>query len=310
MNVTPPARAPRLGFLPVLALLLVAQLGPAGVIDTAQAQVPPPPVRYVILVSFDGLRADALRSVWPAALRQQGAASWTAQTVLPSVTIPAHVSMITGVDPEVHGIRFNEWTPDLGRLTLPSIFTRVRGAGGGVVVLVAKPKLRFLVPEEMPAEWLPYPRYRQAAVLAAAAERFRDIRPALLFAHVADPDDAGHLSGWMSPRYLSVVQEIPGVLERLLDQVRGAGAWEETLVIVTADHGGHGRLHGTSRPDDVTIPWVALGGAARGGVMLEDSIRVYDTAPTVLWALGIPIPGGWQGRPVRAALEAAVPVRR
>ena len=267
------------------------------------------PTRHVVIFSFDGARADALQSVWPAALRQQGAVSWSARTVLPSTTLPAHTSMVTGVGTEVHEVRFNNWNPTMDPLTLPTIFTRVRAAGRKVVILVTKPKLRFLAPPDMPVEWLPFPRYRQAAVVTAAAQRFRELRPALLFVHIADPDDAGHRSAWMSAPYMAVVQEIPTLVDRFLAQVRAAGAWEETLVIVTADHGGHGILHGTSRPEDVTIPWIALGGAARAGVVLQQPIMIYDTAATALFALGLPVPERWQGRPVVEALNG-VPAGR
>ncbi len=290
------------------AVLRVALLGAALLLVAAPPGLSQPPARHVIIVSFDGLRADALQSVWPARLRQQGAASWSARTVLPSSTLPAHTSMVTGVGPEVHGVRFNDWQPDQDRLSRTTIFTRVRAAGGRVAVLVTKQKLLFLVPPDVPAEWLLFPRYRQGAVIAEAAQRFREQRPALLFVHVADPDDAGHRSGWMSPPYLAVVAQIPGLVEGLLAQVHRAGRLAQTLLIVTADHGGHGRTHGTDRPEDITIPWVALGGLARAGVTLQGPIATYDTAVTTLYALGISLPA-WQGRPVREALDA-VPAGR
>ncbi len=279
----------------LLLLLLVLQAAP----------VPARQARAVVVLSFDGVRADALQGAWPEVLRGQAAASWSARTVLPSLTLPAHVSMVSGVGPEVHGVRFNDWTPEMGRLTLPTIFTRVRGAGGGVVVLLAKPKLRFLVPADLPAEWLAFPRHRQAAVLDVAAQRFRQERPALLFVHVADPDDAGHRHGWMSAPYLAVVREIPALVERFLAQVRAAGAWEQTLLLLTSDHGGHGVVHGSGRPEDVTIPWIAMGGLARAGVELTQPIMIYDTAATTLAALELQVPPQWQGRPVREALAAA-----
>jgi len=78
---------------------------------------------------------------------------------------------------------------------------------------------------------------------------------------------------------------------------------------VTSDHGGHGILHGTNRPEDVTIPWIALGGAARAGVVLQQPIMIYDTAATALFALGLPVPERWQGRPVTEALTG-VPAGR
>lgn len=285
---------------------------PALLLFLVVLQAAPGPARQgraVIVLSFDGVRADALQAAWPEVLRGQAAASWSARTVLPSLTLPAHTSMVSGVGPEVHGVRFNDWTPEMGRLTLPTIFTRVRGAGSTVVVLLAKPKLRFLVPADLPAEWLAFPRHRQAAVLDVAAQRFRQERPALLFVHVADPDDAGHRHGWMSAPYLAVVREIPALVERFLAQVRAAGAWEQTLLLLTSDHGGHGVVHGSGRPEDVTIPWIAMGGLARAGVELTQPITIYDTAATTLAALELPAPPQWQGRLVREAL-AAVPAGR
>jgi len=282
----------------LLLLLLVALQAEPGLAGQAEA-------RAVVILSFDGMRADALHGAWPISLHQQAAASWSARTVLPSLTLPAHTSMVSGVGPEVHGVRFNDWAPEMGRLTLPTIFTRVRGAGGGVAVLVAKQKLLFLVPSDLTADWLPFPRYRQGAVLDVAAQRFRQERPALLFVHVADPDDAGHRHGWMSGPYLAVVRDVPGLVERFLEQVRAVGAWWQTLIILTSDHGGHGVVHGSSRLEDVTIPWIALGGLARPGVELAQPIMIYDTAATALAALGLPVPPQWQGRPVLEALAAA-----
>lgn len=291
---------------PLLALLVVA-IGVAAAPGT-QARAPAALARHVIILSLDGARADALQRVWPASLRAQSAASWTAQTTLPSSTLPSHTSMVSGVGPETHHVRFNDWHPGQPRLTLPSIFTEVRRAGGTVRLLVAKRKLEFLAAAEL-VTYLSFPRHRQGDVIEAAGRTFAEDRPTLLFIHVADPDDAGHRDGWMSEPYLNVIAEAPLLVARLLRDVAAAGRLGETLLIVTADHGGHGRTHGTARPEDVTIPWVALGGAARAGATLAQPIMTYDTAATVLHALGIPIPPGWQGRPVTEALATEVPKR-
>lgn len=269
-----------------------------------------PPARHVIIISLDGARADALQAVWPVSLRDRSAVSWSALTTMPSSTLPSHTSMVTGVNPQIHGVGFNDWRPGQMRLALPTVFTEVRRRGGAVHLLVAKEKLRFLVPEEVPLDYLAYPRHRQADVIAAAARLFAERRPALLFVHVADADDVGHRYGWMSSRYLTVIAAVPALVDGLLQAIRAAGALNDTLVIVTADHGGHGRTHGTALPEDLTIPWVALGGPVRGGVVLERRIWTYDTAATALFALGLPVPDNWQGRPVVEALRVATPTGR
>ena len=297
----------RLAGLALVACVLVAALGVAAGPADGRAPVAAPLARHVIILSLDGGRAGALQAVWTDSLRERSAASWSALTTLPSSTLPSHTSMVTGVSPQTHGVSFNDWRPGQMRLSLPTVFTEVRRRGGTVHLLVAKEKLRFLVPEEVPLDYLAYPRHRQADVLAVAARLFTERRPALLFVHVADADDAGHRDGWMSPRYLAVIQEVPRLIDGLLQAVRAAGVWDQTLVIVTADHGGHGRTHGSALPEDLTIPWVALGGPARGGVVLERGIWTYDTAATALFALGLPVPDNWQGRPVVEALRVATP---
>jgi len=273
-----------------------------------EARAPAAVARHVIVISFDGMRADALQRVWPASLRAQSAASWSARTTLPSTTMPSHTSMVTGVGPEIHNVRFNNWDTDQPRLALPTMFTEVRRSGGTVRLIVAKPKLRFLAAREL-VIYHNYPRRRQAEVAAIAGQTFREERPTLLFIHVADPDAVGHRDGWMSEPYLAVIAEVPAVVAGLLRDVAAAGLLSETLLVVTSDHGGHGRIHGSAMPEDVTIPWVALGGAARTGVTLTQPIMTFDTAATVLHALGVPIPPVWQGRPVTQALRALVPQR-
>jgi predicted AlkP superfamily pyrophosphatase or phosphodiesterase len=261
--------------------------------------------RHVVVLSLDGARADALRAATPAALAARGAVSWTARTTLPSVTLSAHASMLSGVPPSVHGVVGNDWHQGQPYFERPTVFSEVTRAGGRAVGLVAKAKLLMLMPpgSVAAARHLVYPRHRQADVVEAAAALFAAQRPALLFVHVADPDDAGHRSGWMGPDYLRVVAGLPALVERLLRALHESGAAAGSLLLVTADHGGHGRIHGTDRPEDVTVPWLAFGGAARAGVVLKREIVTYDTAATVLAALGLPVPGDWHGRPVREALR-------
>lgn len=73
---------------------------------------PDPPARYLALVSIDGFRPDFyLDEGWPAPMLQQmareGAHAEAMTGVFPSVTYPAHTTMVTGAYPATHGILFN-----------------------------------------------------------------------------------------------------------------------------------------------------------------------------------------------------------
>ena len=75
----------------------------------------------------------------------------------------------------------------------------------------------------------------------------RDVRVndrALTFVHLPDTDVVGHAQGWMTPAYLTAVRKADTYVGRILDAIDRAGETAETMVVVTADHGGMGRDHG------------------------------------------------------------------
>jgi len=82
----------------------------AGAIAEAPAREPP--ARHVVLVSVDGLRPEFYRDErWPAPnlqeMAREGVHALAVRSVFPSVTYPAHTTMITGARPARHGILFN-----------------------------------------------------------------------------------------------------------------------------------------------------------------------------------------------------------
>lgn len=280
----------RVSVAAILAALLLLAAGTAG--QNAQA------VRYVVVLSFDGLRADAMRAAMPDALLARAAFTWQAKTTLPSLTLPSHTSMFTGVPPAVHRMLGNDWNASQEYVKLPTAFSVVTDSGGRSAMFVTKSKLLYLArPGTVArAEFLVYPRYDQTAAVREGMRYLASAQPHLLFIHVADPDDVGHRDGWMSEPYLAVVRQAPATIRLVLDTLERMRALEHSLVIVTSDHGGHGRTHGSDRPEDVTIPWLAFGAVAPGPI--RGPVMIYDTAATATSALGYAIPAGWLGKPV------------
>ena len=102
---------------------------------------------FVFIIVIDGLRPDALqRAQTPHLDRlwQSGLYSWTAQTVMPSTTLPAVASLLSGVPPERHQILWNHWAPELGRIGVPTIFELAQHENISTVAFVSKRKLEQL----------------------------------------------------------------------------------------------------------------------------------------------------------------------
>ncbi len=60
------------------------------------------------------------------------------------MTLPAHTSMLTGLDPSVHKILWDDYKPEQGAITAPTIFAIAKAAGKRTVAVVGKEKLRTL----------------------------------------------------------------------------------------------------------------------------------------------------------------------
>jgi arylsulfatase A-like enzyme len=135
-------------------------------------------------------------------------------------------------------------------------------------------------------------------VVEHALEVIHSGLPGILFIHLPSVDSAGHITGWMSENQLTVINWADSLIGEIIAALEAGDYLEHTLLIITADHGGSDLSHGSDSPEDMTIPWLAVGPGVLAGLTLQSDVMVYDTAATALYALDIPIPEGWDGRPV------------
>jgi predicted AlkP superfamily pyrophosphatase or phosphodiesterase len=242
----------------------------------------------VLIISVDGLRPEAAQLADTPNLDRligQGAVSWKARTVLPSVTLPGHTSMLGGSSPEQ------------GYVPLPTLFSVARDEGLITAMFVGKKKLEHIaVPGTVDA--FAHVTGGDAQVSDQAAHYLRQTPVTILFVHLAGVDRSGHMHGWLSSPQIEAVTRADGAIGVLLETLEEVGRLDSTLIIVTADHGGFGTGHGGSDAESMTIPWIIVGPGVRVGHEIVGEIRVYDTAATAAWALGLSLPPAWEGRPV------------
>jgi phosphopentomutase len=142
-------------------------------------------------------------------------------------------------------------------------------------------------------------------ILFAAWDQLAKQTRGLIFLHWPDADRAGHAHGWMSDEYVRAAHRMDqalGLLAALADVEHDEG----TLLIALADHGGGGakpRCHDSDHPLDRTIPLLLAGPAVVGEELYEPSL--LDVPATVLWALGVPLPASYTGRPLYEAFTPA-----
>ena len=280
-------------FRRVLTLLFVILVLCLVSTTSAQTIIPPKPT-HIIVMSLDGARPDAiLQSETPniQALAARGAVSWEAQTVYPSVTTPAHVSMLTGLDVREHGVIWNAALPGF-QLTIPTFLSRAQEAGYRVAIVAGKTRFDQLFDGEFALSTV-----GDRGVVDLALDYLHSGYE-VLFIHFPNPDYFGHLTGWMSETYLFELRNTDSQVGRVLDAVEALDLTDETLIILTADHGGHDKTHGSALPEDMRIPWMVAGPGVLPGQTLEIDVHTSATAATVLWTLGLTAPESTVARPV------------
>lgn len=280
---------------------------------TRPATRPIESVKRVLIISIDGMRPDImLRADMPNLhkLYQTGAYSFWARTTPNSITLPSHVSMLTGVDPRKHGIEWNADLP-LSKPLYPrvaTIFFNAKKAGYTTALVAGKTKFDMLEVEgTLDASIIKDKKGDKDIDIAEAAGKIvRDRKPEVMFVHFPGADAAGHKYRWGSAEQMKALAAIDIALGALLDACRSAGTLSETVVIVSADHGGAGLGHGPDDPRSRHIPWIANGPGVRPGldlnIMDETSIRTEDTFATASWLMNIPY-GKIDGKPVESAFD-------
>jgi arylsulfatase A-like enzyme len=97
---------------------------------------------------------------------------------------------------------------------------------------------------------------------------------------------------------------------RLVQQLQSWGIWDQTMLIITADHGeelfeDRRCGHGGSLRDSLTRVPLLIHDPARfpGGTIVDEGAEGVDIMPTVLTAVGAQVPTGSQGAPLAALAQ-------
>lgn len=286
-------------------------------------------VRSVVLVTLDTTRADALGcyggppSLTPAidALAAESVLYERAYTTVP-LTLPSHASMMTGLYPIRHAARDNARNPLPASAT--TLAERAARAGFATAAVVAS---AVLDPAQGLAQGFEHydslPRPSESTTSVHFAERTADEvlagvrswldardpdRPFLLWVHFFDP----HFPYEPPPKFLmraagidyhGEVAYVDHAVGRLVDELRARELWDESLVVLAADHGeglgDHGeRSHGTQCYEStVRVPLlIRHPDGARAGERSQEIVSLVDVFPTVVEAAELGGQGDVDGR--------------
>ena len=281
----------------ILALASCDLLGKAPESTTTAPVTEPsaPANTRVLLISIDGFRADAvMNSDRGRALAARAAYSTAVTTVMPSVTLPCHMSMFYSVPPTVHGVSTNTYTPSetLGQGITEALAEAGRSAAifynwyqiGDVTTPAAGALSTYIGGETNGWE------EANTMIGDACIAHLTDDPADFVFLYLGFLDEWGHRYGWLSAEYYDALDKSLALVERVI-----ASLPEDYTVIITSDHGGHGNGHGSELAEDMTIPQFYLGRRFTAGRDLGQ-VSLLDIAPTVADLMGVRPAREWEGR--------------
>ena len=307
----------------------------------AKARTGPGHPTSVILISIDTLRADHLSSYGYTKLRTshidsfaQGGTLFTqAETQIP-LTLPAHTSLFTSTYPFENSVEENGERVPRGVVTLASVLHAhgyKTAAFLGSDFLARRYRLDpgfdvYDSPFDLEAVGRANPLTmtlrRDGALVVRAALQWmaanRD-QPTFVFVHFFDlhvpytlPADVARARG--ISRYDAQLDYVDNVLGRFQQALVRSGCWNNSLVVLFADHGeGLGNHHETDHgyfiyESTLHVPLIIHWpfGAPTFPAVARGPVGLIDVAPTILDFLRLPAPASFQGNTLLGTIEAEV----
>jgi len=247
-----------------------------------EAAEPTPKANRVIVIGVDGMSPDGMsNSPTPTidAIIEQGSYTMTARGVLPTSSSPNWKSMISGSDTEQHGVTSNKWQMD--NFVLPGVATGIDDIYPTIFGILREQRPNVKIGAIY--DWKGFGRLVEQSAfdcgsykatgkeeldedetIQLAISYIKEEKPDFLFIHMDHVDHAGHQHGHGSSHYNESVTKADKLIGEILQASKDAGTFDDTIFIISADHGGVGTKHGGGKvslgkpPSDSEEDWVVL----------------------------------------------------
>ncbi|GJL51898.1 alkaline phosphatase family protein [Candidatus Nitrospira salsa] len=289
---------------------------------------------HVILVVLEGINKDAVQSgAMPTleSLANEGAVTWSAESLTPPLTVPTMASLLTGLPISKHRITSDWEEYDFARsfLRAPTVFDYMDLAGGrdSAVFFMDERFYQLSRPEIYvdsqtcgiakplcnPNTISIYIRDYLKKVTSDKGHGFRLIAvPNLLLVHMPTASRSGQKHGWDSDAYKTSIREIDKAIGKIQENYQELQALDKTMFLVTSLNAGissspgkNGSPQKTSASEALshTVPWIVSGVNVKKGYTIESPVSLLDTGATILYALGLKTHTEWESHAVDEIFE-------
>lgn len=208
--------------------------------------------RSIVIISIDALHPDAIHMAAPTHIQRmikKGVYTLNGKSVHPPKTLVSHTAMLIGKTPQVSGLVSNVWKSGDPKILEETLFHDAKQNGFKTYYVYSKQKLAFL--ENSAIDKSTYAG--EDSVYVGEKIVKEEINDYFLFLHISGLDYVGPKYGWLSKAY---IEELNYIDDDLGDIITRLIHLENTTVIITSDHSGHKKIHGTDHPEDYKVPFI------------------------------------------------------
>lgn len=291
--------------------LLMASLLLAGACQSNN-EAPKDIAGHVIVIGLDGWGTWSFeQGDTPFIKEKMKEGSWTLykRTVRPSISGPNWAAQMNGTPVEVSGITGN----DKGVPTFKPLVQPDHGC---------QPTFFHLLKQVRPdaetgvvCEWGEFSvyadhqclDYRKAiddpsghpdAIVKESVKYIKEKKPVICFIHIDALDHMGHSYGQGSAEYMAELPKVDDRIRRIVEGAKEAGIYDDTIFMITSDHGHEGTSHGGDSTNEIETPYVVWGKGIKKGHEITEPVIQYDVAATVAKVFNLKTPDSWRGVPI------------
>lgn len=264
---------------------------------------------HVIILAFDGWGASSFEAAEMPFLKSMlPESAWTLhkRSILPTSSACNWASMFKGAGPEAHG--YIDWDTSKPAFNItyadtkgnfPSLFSVYREAyperETGYLYQWEGMRYLFDMEDFSYTQQFPLSEAGSDAMRDAAISYILEKKPSLAFFAWDYPDHTGHTTGWYTGAYMNELSHIDSIIEGIVNACKEAGIFDNTLFVITSDHGGHDKVHGQAVMSDLETPFMLFGkGVCPGEIQLP--LMQYDVAAILADYLYLDQPVCWRGK--------------
>ncbi len=281
------------GFLVMVTVLGFVPTFPAVTTDVSAAERVT--YKHVVVVGVDGMGNFHNNCSTPnmdKILKNNPNAAWTDYCLAsdPNISAQCWTSMLTGVNPNIHGIT-NDHVENpsftYSNANWPTLFKLIRqsrpNAKMGCYSSWMGPS-NGMVEAGLNVDTL-CTSYNDAALATASVSYIKENKPEFFFCVFNDVDAAGHSYNWCSDQYYETLTKVDGYVGQVYQAVEDAGMLDDTLFIITTDHGGWTNGHGVRNDDTKYCYFGATGKSINPNKDLK--VRGRDMAAIIAYAMNV-----------------------